>query len=36
MELWSPLRGGGPIPPSKPQIQNTHKKFGSLSQNGLI
>jgi hypothetical protein len=27
-----PSRIGGPDLPSKPQIQNTHKKNGSLSQ----
>jgi hypothetical protein len=26
VELWGPPRVGGPIPPSMPQIQNTHKK----------
>jgi hypothetical protein len=26
VELWGPPRIGGPIPPSKPWIQNTHQK----------
>jgi hypothetical protein len=36
MELWGPPYVEGLIPPSKLQIENTQKKFGFLSQNGLI
>jgi hypothetical protein len=35
VELWGPPRVGGPIPPSKLQIQNTHKKCWLLKPKRL-
>jgi hypothetical protein len=35
VELWGPPRIGGPIPPSQPQIQNTHQKIWLLQPKWL-